>query len=101
MRAKGRRVGQKSISEEDIHQWLRGADLGKLALRSRFKKTTFPHLRPTNWEKLYEEFQKSRPISIRLPIRVLDKLKQLALQKGIGYQALIRMWVTEKIQTQH
>lgn len=65
------------------------------------KTPTFPHLRPTNWEKLYEEFQKSRPISIRLPIRVLDKLKQLALQKGIGYQALIRMWVTEKIQTQH
>ncbi len=40
----------------------------------------------------------SRPISIRLPIRVLDKLKQVSLQKGIGYQSLIRLWVTEKLQ---
>ena len=57
----------------------------------------FPHLKPTNWDDLYDDFQKSKPISIRLPVRVIDKLKQVSLQKGIGYQALIRMWLTEKL----
>ena len=65
---------------------------------SKDSLTSFPGLRPTDWEKLYKDFQKSKPISIRLPVRVIDKLKQVSLQKGIGYQALIRMWVTEKLQ---
>ncbi len=85
-------------SEEEVHRWLRGADLGKLLPKLKFQRTSFPNLQPTNWDKLYNDFQKSKPISIRLPIRVLDQLKQVSLQKGLGYQALIRMWVTEKLQ---
>ena|SRR3989338_4499431 len=90
---------KKKYSESEIHRWLQGADLSKLAVSHRFQRVSFPNLKPTDWDKLYEDFQRSKPISIRLPVRVIDKLKQLALQKGIGYQALIRMWVTEKIQT--
>lgn len=81
----------REYSEAETHRWLKGVDLGKFASRQKFKQTTFPSLRPTNWHKLYEDFQRTRPISIRLPVRVLDKLKQISLQKGIGYQALIQL----------
>lgn len=88
----------RDYSETDIHKWLKGTDLSRLAPRLKFQRASFPYLRPTDWNKLYDDFQKSKPISIRLPVRVIDKLKQVSLQKGIGYQALIRMWLTEKLQ---
>ena len=88
---------KKDHSEAEVHQWLQGADLSRLAPKLKFQPTSFPNLKPTNWGKLYDDFQRSRPISIRLPIRVIDKLKQVSLQKGIGYQALIRLWLTEKL----
>ena len=90
---------KKEFSDEELDRWLQGVDLARLSPKVKFRRTSFPNLKPTNWSKLYEDFQRSRPISIRLPIRVLDKLKQVSLQKGIGYQSLIRLWVTEKLQT--
>ncbi len=88
---------KKDFSEADMHRWLQGTDLARLSPKLKFKQTAFSNLQATDWNKLYKDFQKSKPISIRLPVRLIDKLKQLSLQKGIAYQALIRMWVTEKL----
>ena len=38
-----------------------------------------------------------RQISLRLDPNVIDKLKAIATQKGVGYQTLIRMWVMERL----
>lgn len=38
-----------------------------------------------------------KSISIRLPEAMTIKLKQIARQKGIGYQPLIRMWLLERL----
>ncbi|MCP4415718.1 MAG: hypothetical protein GY805_03790 [Chloroflexi bacterium] len=38
-----------------------------------------------------------KQISLRLDPSVIDKLKSLAVGKGIGYQTLIRMWVMERL----
>lgn len=38
-----------------------------------------------------------KSISIRLPEAMTVKLKQIARQKGIGYQPLIRMWLLERL----
>ncbi|GEM_PF-323839 len=89
---------KKSVSEEEIDRWLKGVNLSNLSSKFKFQRSHFPNLRPTNWDKLYQKFQKSRPISIRLPGQILDKLKQVSLSKGIGYQSLIRVWITEKLQ---
>lgn len=89
---------RRDFSEKEVDRWLKGADLTRLSPKLRFRRVSFPRLKPTNWEKLYEDFQRSKPISIRLPVRVIEKLKQVSLQKGIGYQALIRLWVTERLQ---
>ncbi len=48
--------------------------------------------------ELYEEFQKSKPINIRLPLRVINRLKQVAIEKGIAYQTLIRLWIVERLK---
>ena len=82
--------------EAQIDQWLEGADLSKLS-KKKFKRVQFSNLQPTNWDKLYDDFQKTKPINIRLPIRLIAKLKQVSLQKGLAYQSLIRLWLTEKL----
>ena len=40
-------------------------------------------------------------ISLRLDPEVIDQLKVTARQRGIGYQTLIRMWVMERLATEH
>jgi len=45
-------------------------------------------------------FVDARPktmISLRLQPELIEQLKVLAKQKGIGYQTLIRMWLTERL----
>jgi predicted DNA binding CopG/RHH family protein len=39
-----------------------------------------------------------RQISLRLDPSVIDQLKSLAVDKGIGYQTMIRMWVMERLR---
>ena len=36
-------------------------------------------------------------ISLRLDRETITRLKELASQRGIGYQTLIRMWVMERL----
>jgi len=46
-------------------------------------------------------FVDARPktmISLRLQPELIEQLKVLAKQKGIGYQTLIRMWLTERLE---
>lgn len=38
-----------------------------------------------------------KAVSIRLPEAMTVRLKQVAREKGIGYQPLIRMWLLEKL----
>jgi predicted DNA binding CopG/RHH family protein len=46
-------------------------------------------------------FSDARPpkkqISLRLDPDAITTLKTLALQKGVGYQTLIRMWIMERL----
>lgn len=93
---KSKKTKQRDV-EEDVHRWLNKVDLARLSTHIKFHRTAFPNLKPTDWDKLYDKFQKSKAISIRLPLHVIHKLKQLSLQKGIGYQTLIRMWLTEHL----
>jgi predicted DNA binding CopG/RHH family protein len=37
-------------------------------------------------------------ISLRLEPAVIERLKQIAHSKGIGYQTMIRMWVMERLE---
>jgi predicted DNA binding CopG/RHH family protein len=39
-----------------------------------------------------------RSISLRIDGDAIDKLKDIAGRKGMGYQTLIRMWVMERLE---
>jgi predicted DNA binding CopG/RHH family protein len=45
------------------------------------------------------EFPKPRlkQISLRLSPWQIDRLKRIAAAKGIGYQTMVRMWITERM----
>jgi predicted DNA binding CopG/RHH family protein len=50
------------------------------------------------------EFVDARPpktqISLRIDAETVHRLKVVARRKGVGYQALIRMWVMERLQAE-
>jgi predicted DNA binding CopG/RHH family protein len=39
-----------------------------------------------------------KQISLRLAPGQIERLKQIAARKGIGYQTMLRMWVTERVR---
>ena len=39
-------------------------------------------------------------VSMRLDKKVVNALKKLAKQKGLGYSSLLRMWILEKFQNE-
>jgi hypothetical protein len=41
--------------------------------------------------------RRTRPITIRLPIVMIDALKREASSRAIPYQTLIRMWLKERL----
>jgi len=56
-------------------------DLSK-AVRARF-----PNLKPT-----------TKLISLRLPLSLLEQIKIAANKRDVPYQALIKMWLAEKVE---
>ncbi|TEB06169.1 hypothetical protein Psch_03213 [Pelotomaculum schinkii] len=55
-------------------------------------------------QELEEEILKRRelkkPVTLRLEPNQIDAVKKIAGKKGLPYQTLIRMWITEKIETE-
>jgi predicted DNA binding CopG/RHH family protein len=41
---------------------------------------------------------KLKQISLRLAPTQIERLKRIAAGKGIGYQTMIRMWITERVR---
>ncbi len=41
-----------------------------------------------------------KPITLRLAPYQIDAVKRIAVKKGLPYQTLIRMWITERIKTE-
>jgi len=77
-------------SEEDESRFWAGLDLSEYFEPSDFKRVSFPNLKPT-----------TRPISIRVPEYLLNRLKEKANALNIPYQSLIKEYIlkglTEKI----
>lgn len=55
---------------------------------------------PAGWEDAPEavpRVKESVAISIRLPRRMIEVLKEFAQRSGIGYQVLMKRWLDERI----
>ena len=55
---------------------------------SKAEKVRFPNLKPS-----------STAISLRLPNAVLERIKIAANKRDVPYQSLIKLWLTEKLDT--
>jgi predicted DNA binding CopG/RHH family protein len=54
------------------------------------QRLVFPNLKPT-----------TRAISLRLPESMLDELRQLANQRDVPYQSLIKVFLRERIDQEY
>jgi len=53
---------------------------------SSAQRVVFPNLKPT-----------TRSISLRLPLRMLERIKAEANARDVPYQSLIKIWLEEKL----
>lgn len=58
-----------------------------------------PLAREHRVEAIYEPPVQS--ISIRLPVPLLNQIKRISARMDVAYQALIKIWLSEKIREQH
>ena len=59
---------------------------------------------PHDWEDAPEAVPRaaqSVQISLRLPKKLLDILRELARREGIGYQVLMKRWLDERVRREH
>ena len=57
---------------------------------SKSRRVLFPNLKPG-----------TRAISLRLPASMLDELRQMANQRDVPYQSLIKVFLRERIDMEH
>ena len=57
---------------------------------SKSRRVLFPNLKPS-----------TRAISLRLPTSMLDELRQMANQRDVPYQSLIKVFLRERIDMEH
>jgi predicted DNA binding CopG/RHH family protein len=44
--------------------------------------------------------RRTKPINLRLPVEMIDVLKREAARRALPYQALIRMWLKERLDAE-
>ena len=55
---------------------------------SKGRRVRFPNLKPS-----------TKAISIRLPVDLLERIKMAANKRDVPYQSLIKVWLSEKVDT--
>ncbi|MFH0797364.1 MAG: BrnA antitoxin family protein [Candidatus Omnitrophota bacterium] len=74
-------------SEDEVLKFWDSHDSTDYVDWSKGKKALFPNLRPT-----------SKPISIRFPVSLLNRIKYLANMRDIPYQVLIKIFVNREME---
>ncbi len=80
-----KRKKPRSETQEQKY-WAKHDSVGRVDW-SKAKRVTLPNLHPS-----------VRTISLRLPEGMLDELKQLANQRDVPYQSLIKIFLAERIR---
>ena len=85
MKARARRI-PKLASEAAERRFWESHDSTSYVDWSRAERAVFPSLKPT-----------TRSISLRLPLRMLERIKAEANSRDVPYQSLIKIWLEEKL----
>ena len=74
----------KFKNEEQERKFWSKAQLSRYFIASNFERASFPNLKPT-----------SRPISLRVPQHLLNRVKERANELDVPYQALLKKYIAE------
>jgi predicted DNA binding CopG/RHH family protein len=85
MKARAKRIPKMSSEAAERRFW-ESRDSTSYVDWSRAERVVFPSLRPT-----------TRSISLRLPLRMLERIKAEANSRDVPYQSLIKIWLEEKL----
>jgi len=85
MKARARRIPKLASEAAERRFWERH-DSTSYVDWSTAERAVFPSLKPT-----------TRSISLRLPLRMLDRIKAEANSRDVPYQSLIKIWLEEKL----
>jgi len=77
----------KFKNEDEEREFWSKIDLTEYFEVSDLEPVTFPNLKPT-----------SKPISIRLPQHLLNRVKQRANALDVPYQSLIKIYIADRVR---
>ncbi len=77
-------------NEDEEREFWATHDSSEYVNWSLAKLAVFPNLKPT-----------TRAISLRLPESMLDELRQMANQRDVPYQSLIKVFLRERIDQEY
>ncbi len=83
--------------EAAADRWLQKADLTQYFTGNDFERVRFEKLEKKLVEESYQLAQKSQPVTLRLPVSLIQRLKWLAMRKGMAYQTMARLLLHEKV----
>ncbi|HEV2402910.1 MAG TPA: BrnA antitoxin family protein [Candidatus Saccharimonadales bacterium] len=76
----------KFKNEDEEREYWSKLELAEHFEASDFEPVSFPNLKPT-----------TRPISIRIPISVLNRVKERANETNVPYQSLIKEYIRKGV----
>jgi predicted DNA binding CopG/RHH family protein len=77
-------------NEEEERAFWAENDSSEFVDWSKAKRAIFPNLKPT-----------TRAISLRLPESMLDELRQMANERDVPYQSLIKVFLRERMDQEY
>ncbi len=80
----------KFKNEEEEREFWATHDSSEYVDWNQAKRTFFPNLKPT-----------TRAISLRLPLSMLDELRQMANERDVPYQSLIKVFLRERMDQEY
>ncbi len=73
---------------------------GKLAKREQEKvETQYHRMKPAEFDDLMSAATRHTPNAVRLPSRLVEKLKTVAKREGKNeYQTIVKTWIEERLR---
>jgi predicted DNA binding CopG/RHH family protein len=85
--------------QEEIEFWDTHSSVNYLEDSEEVKDP--PELSDELKEKIIGRKQKKRLLTLRLDQELIDRTKEIAQRKAIGYQTLMRMWIAESLNREN
>ena len=86
-------------TEAEVDNWLQKADLTEYFKEADFTPMRFEKLEKKLVNEAYESALKTQPVTLRLSQSLIQRLKLLAIKKGIAYQTLAKIILQDSVNS--